>query len=83
VAVFLVGVERSGQEHESLGRLEKAAARQLGLEVEEVGSVVRDAASYRALLLETPVVQLEPDAASSQSLREIARRVLRTPAATH
>jgi hypothetical protein len=76
VAVFLVGVERSGERAESLRQLEKAAARQLGLTVEDLGAVVRDESSYRALLMEAPVVELAPEAASSQSLREMARRLL-------
>ena len=76
LAVFLVGVETSEERAEWLRQLEKAAARQLGLTVEDLGTVVRDEASYRALLMEAPVVELAPDAASSQSLREVARRLL-------
>jgi hypothetical protein len=76
--VFLAGVADSGDEFAALRKLEGAAARQLGVLVEEMGGVVRDEASYRALLLEAPVIELDPNAASSRSLRAIARRILGT-----
>jgi hypothetical protein len=78
ICVFLVGVADSGDDFAALRKLEGAAARQLGVLVEEMGSVVRDEASYRALLLEAPVIELDPNAASSRSLRAIARRILGT-----
>ncbi len=78
ICVFLVGDISSGDDLAPLRQLEGAAARQLGLLVEEAGGVVRDEASYRALLLEAPVIELDPSAASSRSLHAIARRILGT-----
>ncbi len=75
VGVFLVGQDAPGAGAASLQQLERAAARQLGIPIDGLGLVVRDAASYRALLEEVPVVDLDPEASSARSVEELARRI--------
>jgi hypothetical protein len=76
IGIFLVGVDAPRADLAALRQLERAAARQLGIPVEELGAVVRDQASYRALLLEVPVIEVDPNSPSSRSLNRLARRVL-------
>ena len=75
VGVFLVGQDAPGAGASSLQQLERAAKRQLGIPIDGFGLVVRDAASYRALLEEVPVVELDPEASSARSVEQLARRI--------
>ncbi len=56
-------------------RLCAAARRQLRLELEWLGEVARDPASFRALLHGVPVVELDAGARSARSLQALARRL--------
>ncbi len=76
IGALLVGDERSTEDLTPLRRLQGAAGRQLGVRVEPLGAVLRDRASYRALLSDTPVIQIDPESSSSESLRAFARRLL-------
>jgi hypothetical protein len=76
IGIFLVGVQGAASDLSPLQQLEQAASRQLDIPVEKLGAVVRDRASYRALLLEVPVLEIDPHASSSRSLHRLAQRVL-------
>ena len=75
IGALLVGDERSTGDLTPLRQLEAAARRQLGVRVEPLGAILRDRASYRALLSDTPVIQIDPESSSSESLRAFARRL--------
>jgi hypothetical protein len=75
IGALLVRDERSKEDVTPLRQLERAAERQLGVQVELLGTVVRDRSSYRALLVETPVLKIDPGAPSSESLRALAQRM--------
>jgi hypothetical protein len=57
-------------------RLASAASRQLGLRLESLGSLAHDRASFRSLLRGRSVLEVDAEAASSQSVREISMRLV-------
>ena len=65
-------------------KLEGAARRQLGLELKRLGTLPQDPVTYRSLLLGRSILEVDADASSAQSLRELSRRLtegaLSTPA---
>ena len=71
-------VEASGRQgaRELFRKLHAAARRQLGIEVENLGELRRDAASYRALLRGVSVLDADPEAESSASLRRLGERLI-------
>jgi hypothetical protein len=74
IGAFIVG----GQNGEDglLDRIRAEALRDLRVEVEPLGAVVRDAASYRALLFDTPVLEVDRESTSARSVRALARTIL-------
>ena len=79
IGVLLLGDERSRVDLGPLRQLEGAVRRQFRAAVEPLGAILRDRASYRALLADVPVLALDPEAPSSESLRALARRMLAAP----
>ncbi len=64
-----------GEADESLARLEGAARRQLGRHIEALGSLQRDRASFRSLLVGISVLELDAESASARSLRALGERL--------
>jgi hypothetical protein len=58
-------------------QLERAARRELGLEVQVLGNLERDEASYRSLLHGRSVVELDSASRASSSLRALSDRLAR------
>jgi hypothetical protein len=78
IGTFAIGADPSGAEASLLRELGQRAPGGPS-RIEPLGSVVRDTASFRSLLLEVPVLELAPDAESARSLRALARRILGAP----
>jgi hypothetical protein len=76
VALLCVGGDERGSD-ELLRSLERAARRQLGRTLERLGTLTRDRDSFRSLLRDTSVLELEPRPDSAESLRAVGRVLAR------
>jgi hypothetical protein len=74
-ALFLGAGDASGP---LFARLDGAARRQLGVEIENLGSLERGADDFRLLLEGRSALEADPDSSSSRALRQIARRLTRS-----
>ena len=72
IGAVVVGAESREVAADLFRKLSSAAKRQLGLELENIGEIERDATSYRALLTGVPVLDLDPSAGSSRSLTNVS-----------
>ena len=72
IGAVVVGAESREVASDLFRKLASAAKRQLGLELENLGEIERDATSYRALLTGVPVLDLDPAAGSSRSLANVS-----------
>ena len=70
---------REGEGDESLARLEGAARRQLGREIEPLGILQRDRESFRSLLFGVSVLELDAESSSARSLRALGERLAPSP----
>lgn len=77
IGALLIGASSTEQAEANGEELARAARRQLGLEIQVLGNLVRDASSYRSLLLGRSVVELDSASRASRSLREVAARLAR------
>jgi hypothetical protein len=76
IGAVLVGAATARQARELFMKVQGAARRQLGLEIEDLGEVRRDPASFRSLLRGVSVLDIDEDASSAQSLRAVCRRLV-------
>ena len=77
IGALMIGAA-SADEAEALGgQLARSARRELGLEVQLLGNLHRDEASYRSLLHGRSVVELDSASRASSSLRALAERLAR------
>jgi len=77
IGALLIGAA-SAEQAESQGEdFAHRARRELGLEIQILGNLERDASSYRALLHGRSVVELDSSSRASISLREVATRLVR------
>ncbi len=76
IAAVTIGAPNSAQAAEFSARLQAAAWQQLRLEVEDLGELRRDPASFQALLRGIPVLDVDEEASSAQSLRALCARLV-------
>jgi hypothetical protein len=76
VALLCVGGDERGSD-DLLRSLERAARRQLGRTLERLGTLRRDRDSFRSLLRDTSVLELEERPDSAESLRAVGRLLAR------
>jgi hypothetical protein len=74
-----VGASSRAVAREIFSKLERAAGRQLGLDVEDMGELRRDPASFRSLLFGVSVLDVDEEASSAQSLRALSNRLAGAP----
>ncbi len=74
-----VGASSRAVAREIFSKLERAAGRQLGLDVEDMGELRRDPASFRSLLFGVSVLDVDEEASSAQSLRALSDRLAGAP----
>jgi hypothetical protein len=75
IAAVLVGAAARSQARELFLKLQGAARRQLGFDIEDLGELERDPASFRSLLRGVPVLDIDEDAGSARSLRALCERL--------
>jgi len=75
VGTILLGARGGDQAVALFHRLERAARQQLQLEIERLGELQRDAASFESLLHGVSVLDLDADAPSSRQLLALSRRL--------
>ncbi|MFQ5514397.1 MAG: hypothetical protein ACE5FG_08140 [Myxococcota bacterium] len=79
LASVIVGAHEPRRAREIFARLRAAAQRQLRLEIEDLGALVRDSASFRALLEGVPVLEIDEHARSALSLLSVAEQLTTLP----
>ena len=75
IGAIVVGAERPQLAAEIFEKLEQAARRQLGLQIENLGEVRRDPATFRSLLYGVSVLDLDEKSGSARSLLELCERL--------
>ena len=76
IGAMVIGAREREEARELFTKVHRAVSRQLGLRVEDLGELLRDPASFKALLRGVPVVEFDPDALSAQSLLALSRRLV-------
>jgi hypothetical protein len=82
IGALLVGAAGPLEAEDCGGELARAARRRLGLEVQLLGNLERDAASFRSLLHGRSIVELDSASRASRSLSDVAARLSRWHAGT-
>jgi hypothetical protein len=75
VGALVVGAANDESAGRVFQRLASAASRQLGLELESLGGLSHDRASFHSLLRGRPVLEVDADSASARCVREISVRL--------
>ncbi len=75
VLALVVGSDSPAAAAELIGRLAAASRRQYGVEIELLGGLTRDAASYRLLLRGESLHALEAGSATARDLRALCQRL--------
>ena len=70
-----VGARNSVEAHASFEKLARAARRQLGHEIEQLGELHRGPATFRSLLHGVTVLDMDEDGSSARSLRNLCERL--------
>jgi hypothetical protein len=76
VGALVVGAGDDESAGRVFRRLASAASRQLGLEIEPLGGLSHDRASFRSLLRGRPVLEVDADSASARCVREVSVRLI-------
>ncbi len=75
VGAVLVGPKRGGEARDTLDKLARAARRQLGLELEDLGELRRGPATFRSLLHGLSVLDVDEEGSTARSVRDLALRL--------
>jgi len=75
IGAVVVGADAAQVAAEIFEKLKRAARRQLGLQIENLGEVRRDPASFRSLLYGVSVLDLDEESGSARSLLELCERL--------
>lgn len=75
VGAVLVGANSGAEAPDTLEKLARAARRQLGLELEDLGELRRGPATFRSLLHGLSVLDVDEEGSTAQSVRDLALRL--------
>lgn len=75
VGAVRVGANSSSEVQDTLGKLARAAQRQLGLELEDLGELHRGPAIFRSLLHGLSVLDVDEEGSTARSVRDLALRL--------
>ncbi len=76
IGAVLVGATSPAQAQEIFTKLARAARRQLGLEIEDMGELSRGPATFRSLLHGVSVLELDEEGGPARSVRDLAQRLV-------
>ena len=75
IGAVLVGARSAAEAHQTLEKLARAARRQLGLELEELGELRRGPATFRSLLHGLSVLDVDEEGSTARSVRDLCERL--------
>jgi hypothetical protein len=75
IAALVVGAADESEAGRVFRRLGGAAARQLGIDLEPLGGLAHDRASFRSLLRGRPVLEVDADSASARCVQAVSVRL--------
>ena len=76
VGAVLVGARSGAEARDALERLARAARRQLGFELEDLGELRQSPATFRSLLHGLSVLDVDEEGSTARSVRDLALRLV-------